>query len=164
LMGIGAVAGGLLGDRIVARLGQTICIYGALGTWIVTLFATAIYPRAWFVACMAAIVSAATAVWNVVTVSLRQQMIPASLFGRVNSVYRWFAWGSLPLGSIIGGQVARHYGLRASYVVAGAVMIGALLVILRHVNTANIVRALASNQMTSGQDDTPVARRDPLFE
>jgi len=164
LMGIGAVAGGLLGDRIVARLGQTTCIYGALATWIVTLFATAIYPQVWFVAVVVAIESAATAVWNVVTVSLRQQMIPASLFGRVNSVYRWFAWGTLPIGSIIGGQVARHYGLRASYVVAGAVMIGALLMILRHVNTENIVRALAGNRMASGQDDTPVARRDPLLD
>ena len=162
LMGIGAVAGGLLGDRIVALVGQTACIYGALVTWIVTLFATAIYPEVWFVALVVAIESAA--VWNVVTVSLRQQMIPANLFGRVNSVYRWFAWGTLPIGSIIGGLVARHYGLRASYVVAGVVMIGALLMILRHVNTTNIVRALAGNRIASSQDDTPVARHDPLFD
>jgi hypothetical protein len=31
--------------------------------------------------------------WNVITVSLRQRLIPDHLLGRVNSVYRFFAWG-----------------------------------------------------------------------
>ena len=47
---------------------------------------------------MAAIESLAATVWNVVTVSLRQQIVPPHLFGRVNSVYRWFGWGTLPIG------------------------------------------------------------------
>ena len=32
--------------------------------------------------------------WNVITVSLRQAIIPDHLLGRVNSVYRFFGWGA----------------------------------------------------------------------
>ena len=41
--------------------------------------------------------------WNVITVSLRQTIIPPHLLGRVNSVYRFFAWGMMPIGAAIGG-------------------------------------------------------------
>jgi hypothetical protein len=103
-------------------------------------------------------------VWNVVMVSLRQQIIPAQLFGRVNSVYRWFGWGTLPIGSVLGGQVAHWLGLRATYFVGAGVMVLALLVALRHVNTAAIVRALSANRVALGTDATPVVvPRDELF-
>ena len=41
--------------------------------------------------------------WNVITVSLRQTIIPDRLLGRVNSVYRFFGWGVIPIGGLIGG-------------------------------------------------------------
>ena len=41
--------------------------------------------------------------WNVITVSLRQTIIPDHLLGRVNSVYRFFAWGMMPIGLAVGG-------------------------------------------------------------
>ena len=57
--------------------------------------------------------------WNVVTVSLRQQVVPAHLLGRVNSVYRMLGWGLMPAGALAGGFVAHAAGLRAPYLVAG---------------------------------------------
>ena len=56
--------------------------------------------------------------WNVVTVSLRQRIVPAPLLGRVNSVYRMLGWGLMPLGALA-RFVAHAIGLRAPYVVAG---------------------------------------------
>jgi hypothetical protein len=38
--------------------------------------------------------------WNVIAVSLRQTIIPDHLLGRVNSVYRFFAWGMTPIGLV----------------------------------------------------------------
>jgi MFS family permease len=60
--------------------------------------------------------------WNVVTISLRQQIVPAELFGRVNSAYRMIGWGLLPVGAITGGFVADAFGLRAPYLLGGIVM------------------------------------------
>ena len=37
--------------------------------------------------------------WNVITVSLRQAIIPDHLLGRVNSVYRFLGWGMMPIGA-----------------------------------------------------------------
>ena len=41
--------------------------------------------------------------WNVITVSLRQAIIPDRMLGRVNSVYRFFGWGVIPIGALVGG-------------------------------------------------------------
>jgi MFS family permease len=61
-------------------------------------------------------------IWNVATVSLRQRIIPDRLFGRVNSVYRLLAWGTMPIGAAIGGIVAEQYGLVAPYWISAVVM------------------------------------------
>jgi MFS family permease len=60
--------------------------------------------------------------WNVVTVSLRQQIVPSELLGRVNSVYRMIGWGLFPVGAITGGFAAQEFGLRAPYTLGGMVV------------------------------------------
>jgi hypothetical protein len=49
-------------------------------------------------------------VWNVVTVTMRQQLVPDDLLGRVNSAYRMLGWGLIPLGALAGGFVAQAAG------------------------------------------------------
>ena len=61
---------------------------------------------------MFAIVQLLRVLWNVITVSLRQTIIPDELLGRVNSVYRFFAWGMMPIGLAIGGLLVA--GLEAA--------------------------------------------------
>ena len=56
-----------------------------------------------------------TTLWDVVTVSMRQQEVPAELFGRVNSVYRMLGWGTRPLGAL-GRRVHRQRGRAAGAV------------------------------------------------
>ena len=36
-------------------------------------------------------------IWNVITVSLRQQITPGRLRGRVNGAYRLVAWGTMSI-------------------------------------------------------------------
>jgi hypothetical protein len=69
--------------------------------------------------------------WNVITVSLRQTIIPDRLLGRVNSVYRFFAWGMIPIGSAIGGllvvgsesAMSREFSLRMPWLVSAAIWV-----------------------------------------
>lgn len=157
IMGVGAVLGALLGERLALWLGRAGAIYLALGTWVATLTLTGAFPVAWFVALMAAIESAAATAWSVVTVSLRQEIVPAELFGRVNSVYRWFGWGTLPIGSVIGGQVANALGLRAPYFVGAGFALAAVLVSLPHVTSGSIAAAVAAatGDQPAEDDRTP---------
>jgi hypothetical protein len=89
----------------------------------------------------------------VVSVSLRQQVVPAELLGRVNSVYRMLAWGLMPLGALAGGLVAHTFGVRAAYPVAGVLRGVALLVALRVLVPAMRAAARSSpdGQVTGGQ-------------
>jgi len=66
-------------------------------------------------------------VWNVVTITLRQQLVPPGLLGRVTSAYRLVGLGAMPLGALAGGLVAHALGLRAVYLLAGAVLALAVL-------------------------------------
>ena len=84
--------------------------------------------------------------WNIIVVSLRQRIIPDRLMGRINSVYRLLAWGSMPVGAALGGLVAREFGLRAPFIVGAAVVFLLLLVTLPIVNTRNIEAAELSTQ------------------
>ena len=72
-------------------------------------------------------------VWNVITVSLRQRIVPDHLLGRVNSAYRLFAWGTQPLGALLGGVIGEVLGLRAVFLLAGVV--GLTLLALRAIIT-----------------------------
>lgn len=46
-------------------------------------------------------------IWNTLSISYRQRVVPDALRGRVNSVYRLFAWGMMPMGLIASGLVVR---------------------------------------------------------
>jgi MFS family permease len=58
-------------------------------------------------------------IWNVLTMSLRQAVIPHHLFGRVQGAYRTVVWGAIPLGAIVGGVLADHIGIRPVLIVDG---------------------------------------------
>jgi MFS family permease len=115
----GSVIGGLVSPAVTRRLGMlpSLIIAGAVDAAVFAGLGLAPDPAV--AALMLAGQGFAVTVWNVVTVSLRQQIVPAHLLGRVNSVYRMLGWGLMPAGALVGGFVAHAAGLRAPYVVAG---------------------------------------------
>lgn len=44
-------------------------------------------------------------VWDTLSTSYRQRVVPDEIRGRVNSVYRLFAWGMMPLGLVASGLI-----------------------------------------------------------
>jgi len=116
---VGSVAGGLVCPWLTGKLGMlpSLIIGGAISSAVFVGLGLAPDPAV--AAVMLAAEGFAVTMWNVVTVSLRQQIVPAALLGRVNSVYRMLGWGLMPLGALAGGFVAHAAGLRAPYVVAG---------------------------------------------
>jgi predicted MFS family arabinose efflux permease len=123
----GAIIGGLLGDRIAKRLGVSASIISAYVIFAVADVIRAAWPSVILFAAMSVLVALAGTVWNVVTVSYRQRVIPAELFGRVNSAYRFIGTGSIGIGALVGGQVAHYAGLRAPYFLGSAVTVVALV-------------------------------------
>jgi predicted MFS family arabinose efflux permease len=125
-MALGSVAGGLLGERVARRLGAGPAIVAAYAIFAAADAVPGLLPRVAAVAASGVVMSVAGTVWNVVTVSLRQRLIPPELFGRVNSVYRFLGTGTMALGAVLGGLVAHRFGLRATYLVSAATISVAL--------------------------------------
>jgi MFS family permease len=129
--GLGASLGGLVGHRVWRRVGT----FGAIAIpYLIFGLAQVVYaafPVTWVVGLTGFIGGAAVTVWNVVTVSLRQRIIPSEQFGRVNSVYRWLGTGAGALGAIVGGQIAYYGNLRTPYLVAAVLTLLALLIGVR---------------------------------
>lgn len=127
---LGSVLGGLVNTRVVARIGQRRALLTALAANAVAFTGIGLSPDAVLLGIFLAANGFVTTLWNIVTVGLRQQLVPPSLLGRVAGVYRMVGWGLIPLGTLTGGLVAHALGLRAPYLVAGAVRGAALLVAL----------------------------------
>ena len=127
---VGSVVGGLVNPVLTRKLGMlpSLIIAGAIDAAVFVGIGLAPDPAV--AALMLAGEGFAVTMWNVVTVSLRQQIVPAHLLGRVNSVYRMLGWGLMPLGALAGGFVAHAAGLRAPYIVAGVLCGLALLAAL----------------------------------
>jgi MFS family permease len=127
---VGSVLGGLFTARLIRAFGQVPVLVVALVVNAVAFVLLGLSPNAWSLAALLALSGFVTAVWSVVTVTLRQDLVPRALLGRVNSVYRLLGWGLIPLGAIVGGLVAHEVGVRAGYPIAGVLRAVALLIAL----------------------------------
>jgi MFS family permease len=144
---VGSVLCGLVNARIINRLGALRALVTALAASIVVSFGIGLSPNATLLGLLLAVGGFVTTMWNIVTVSLRQELIPSGLLGRVNSIYRMLGWGSMPLGALVGGFIAHEFGLRAPYPVAGVLrgiaLVAALPVLI---GCLRCVRAVAGNR------------------
>jgi MFS family permease len=129
---IGALLGALLGGRVAKRfgLGRTIVGSGMM-VGIAALFAPLASGPQWLIIVIITIGqfvgNFANPIYNINQVSLRQSIVPYELQGRMNASMRFLVWGTLPIGSLIGGALGEIIGLRATMLVGA---IGATLAFL----------------------------------
>ena len=146
---VGGTIGGIFGPRISARLGRGRTVQIALiGFPSIALIGGLIssWQIAWLLFGLESFIGI---VWNVVTVSLRQEIIPDQLLGRVNSVYRFFALGTMPLGAILGGLVVtlnqnfmnRQWALRSPLLLSALLGIFTCIYAIPKLTTAKIEAA-----------------------
>ena len=159
VMATGGILAGLVGDRIIARLGKVQALYATAIGWMLIMATIGFVPRLVPVMIAETLGVFAVTLWNIGTVSLRQQIVPAGLFGRVNSVYRWFAWGSMPIGAVIGGFIAQNSNQRMPYIGAAICIALGVAVMSRTVTRSTLREAGGSNEIpttrTASRWDVP---------
>ncbi len=127
LMAFGAMIGALGGDAIASRLGRSSALtmsYMAIG---IAAIGTGLSPNYWFVAAFSLLDGMAVTIWNVISVSARQRLVPTEQFGRINSIFRWLSTGASALGALVGGQLAHSFNYRLPYIVGGVIIVAAAL-------------------------------------
>jgi MFS family permease len=155
LMTAGA-AGGVIGSMVAAsvskRIGQGPSLFLTLIGGVVTFLVLGLTSSAIVMWAMFALMTLTGTLWNVITVSLRQALIPDHLLGRVNSVYRFFGWGMMPIGSVLGGAIVaitepiagREWALRAPFLFAAVVHVALLFYAIPNLNSRRIDEARAT--------------------
>ncbi|MCZ2830999.1 MFS transporter [Modestobacter sp. VKM Ac-2986] len=118
--GVGSVLGGLTAAPLAGRIGRTATlvagsVIAALATLGMAATGNAVVAGLLFGAGAAGVMF-----WNVLTMSLRQALIPEVLFGRVQGGYRTLVWGGIPLGALAGGLLADATSVPTVFAVSGA--------------------------------------------
>ena len=141
---VGGVLGSLVAARSVAVVGTARIVVGTMIVSALAFLAFGLSSDPWLAGVLFGIVGFMTVVFNVVMGALRQALTPDRLLGRVISAFRLFSYGSVPFGSLLGGVLARSFGLRAPFLVAGVVIPVVALLCLPAINTRTIAEARAA--------------------
>jgi MFS family permease len=120
---VGGLLGSLVAARIAARFGQGPTIWMSVLVSAPMAFVMPFVHRDWTLAVLAAtqlISWMAVIVYNITQVSFRQGLCPPELLGRMNATMRFLVWGTIPLGTFLGGVLGATIGVRPTLVVAAA--------------------------------------------
>ena len=146
---VGGTLGGIFAPKLTKRVGRGKILAFALVVNPFTSFAlasTSHWEIGWL---LGALEMFAAISWNVVTVTMRQEIIPDQLLGRVNSAYRFFGLGTQPLGALVGGGIvslavhhfSRTFSLRLPMITAGVLGVALAIYAIPQLTTAKIEAA-----------------------
>jgi MFS family permease len=132
---IGGIAGSLLAPKLRRFPLRVILTLAVLGSG-VAMLAISAATSAVVVGVLSGVSSASILVWNVLTIALRQRVIPNEWLGRVGASYRFMVYLGMPIGALLGGALAHTFSIRAAVFVSGATLVLLALVTMLSLNGA----------------------------
>lgn len=127
---LGGVLGALTRPAWITRLGIGRCIVITNIVGVSALLAQPAsvhvpFTAAWVIACSGVVSSYFITIYNVTQMSLRQEICPPDMLGRMNAIFRFAVWGVMPLGSFVAGIIASWVGVEATMYIFTAASIAA---------------------------------------
>jgi len=147
----GSLAGSLLAEPLSARLGTAGAIRLAVALVTLATAGLAVTGSPLVAGALLVVNGIAVLVWNVVTVSLRQAIIPDRLLGRVGSAYLFIGLGAQPAGALGAGLLAHAAGLRAVFAVSAALLALTALATAPRLRAADFTAARDQAQRPAAQ-------------
>jgi hypothetical protein len=99
----------------------------------------------------------------VAVITLRQQLVPDAMRGRIAGASRLVTWGMQPVGAVVGGVIATAFGLGAPFVFACIVLAGMAVVTIPVITPELIAsatrRALELEDAVATEPATALKRR-----
>ena len=112
---VGGVLGTSLAGRLDARFGPAVLLRAGLWMEAAAQLVLALTRVPWVAAATLVLFGTHATVWGVVSMSLRQRIVPEDLRGRVNSVYFLFDLGGAAVGTLLGAVLASAFGITAPF-------------------------------------------------
>jgi predicted MFS family arabinose efflux permease len=141
---VGGAIGSVVAPRLSRRLGPVRVMTGQFVLQGVVTFGVGLTRNPWVAGGLLVLSGLFVITFNVILESLRQQLIPDRLLGRVISSFRLFSYGAVPLGALVGGVLAHSFGLPTPFFVAGVTIPVMALLTLPSVNRRTVEQALAA--------------------
>lgn len=117
---VGGLVGSLVASRFARWVGQGPAIWLSALAIAPPTFVLPFVQRDWTLVCYAVVQVvgwAMVVVYNITQVSFRQSLCPPPLLGRMNATMRFFVWGTMPLGGLLGGVLGTAIGVRETLLV-----------------------------------------------
>ena len=119
---LGGIAGSLIAPRFrrfPLRRTLPIAVLGSgSATWLMAVTSSPI-----LVGVLSGVSLGSVMVWNVLTLALRQRLIPDEMLGRVGASYRFLVFLGMPFGALVGGVLANEFGVRSAIFVSGSLLV-----------------------------------------
>ncbi len=116
---VGGIIGAAVTKRLARRVGRTSLLMGSVLAMAVGFAGPGMLTNPYTAGIALAVAGLGAGCYNVTSVSFRQRVVPAEIFGRATAAYRLVALGAVPLGAVLGGVSAKVLGLRGSFLAAG---------------------------------------------
>lgn len=120
IQGIGALLGSVMAPLASKTLGRGKALGLNLFLASIMIVFTGLAPNVYVFVGITVVIGFTISVWNILLMSLYQSLIPSHLYGRIHGARRTIVWGLMPIGSVIGGFIAKG-GLRLPFLIGGAI-------------------------------------------
>ena len=121
--GLGGILGAIAAPAVQRRLPGRVVLITIAWLWTALGIALAFAPSLVWLAVLVFVLNLFGAPYNVVIGARLYQLVPEEIFGRVRSVGRIVAWGTIPIGTLLGGLLADRLGAGPALLVLGLGMI-----------------------------------------
>jgi len=120
---LGTVVSRFLVGPLNTRFESSGTITFALWVWAVSSVGIAFTSSKYVAVASYILLGVGNGLWMIVNTTLRQQLTPPRMLGRMNAAFRTVSWGVVPFGAAFGGVAARYLGLRGPFIVFAIVMV-----------------------------------------
>ncbi|WP_327105514.1 MFS transporter [Nonomuraea glycinis] len=145
-MAVGGLVASAVAEPLRRRFGVTrLLIADAAGT-VLLVAPVALGGPVWTVVAGAVIAGAGSSIWRILVATIRQNLSPPDLLGRVYSASRVLSWGVIPVSAALAGLGAELWGVRAVFALATVLAIAILATFIPY--------ALRTDLSTAVEPDT----------
>ena len=144
---VGTVISRFFIQRLVDSRGTTTTMVISMWLWAIATTVMALTSNSSIAIASNAVLGIGTGLWLSLNTTLRQQLTPSRMLGRMNAASRTVSWGIVPFGAAFGGIAARFLGLRGPFILSAISMVGCAIIGRRLLRPVDI----AVNEMQQSQ-------------
>ena len=118
--GLGAITGALVASRMSSKFGRSEVMTVAIFVSSAMLLLQGFSPNIYVFVALGTVTGFVISQWNILLMATYQTIIPNELYGRIHGTRRTLVWGTMPIGSLLGGVLA-SFSLRLPMYVGGVI-------------------------------------------